>query len=211
LKQLPEELADQITRGRSSSTGDGWMSNLTGNLKSAFTNLRTSATTAVDQIEQKLAKIESPTHAGGQPTPVVDQRQEVDPSEIDNINWTLPEPNSSPAQIDGKSIECRFLGCHKSTLSDGEPICDLIQKIRTQYEVPPPPLCGLTVAAGGPVAIYPVDGKDKSAVANLIKLIPLGGDLSGILVDRDDHADVWLLQGLDLTTRLQEILQKPDE
>ena len=86
----------------------------------------------------------------------------------------------------------------------------MIQKIRTQYEVPPPPLCGLTVSAST-VAIYPVDGKEKSAVANLIKLIPLGGDLSGVLVDRDDHADVWLLQGLDLTTRLQEIFQKPEE
>ena len=46
-------------------------------------------------------------------------------------------------------------------------------------------------------------------MTNLIKFLPLGGDLSGLLVDRDDHADVWLLQGLDLTTRLQELL-KPE-
>ena len=88
---MSAELADQVTRGRSSSGGDGWMSSLTGNLKSAFTNFKSSATTAVDQLEQKLAKIDSPSHnvgdQGGPP--------ELDPSEMENISWTIPEKNAS--------------------------------------------------------------------------------------------------------------------
>ena len=48
---------------------------------------------------------------------------------------------------------------------------------------------------------------EKSTLTNVIKLLPLGGDVAGVLVDRDDHAELWLLQGLDLNVRLQEILQ----
>ena len=180
------------------------MSNLTGNIKSAFTNLKSASQTAVDQLEQKLATIDRPSQA----TSPVHAPAEIDPSELDNIVWTIPQSSSSAAPLDGKSIECRFLGSHKSALSDGGAICDLIQKVRTQYEVPSPPLCGITVHPSAvTVAIYPVDEKEKSAVTNLINFIPLGGDLSGLLVDCDDHAEVWLLQGLDLTSRLQELFK----
>lgn len=109
--------------------------------------------------------------------------------------------------IEGKNLECRFLGCRKSNLSEGETICGQIKQLRTQYQVPTPPLCGLVVNSSQ-VAIHPSDQSENAVLGNLIKLIPLEGDLSGLLVDRDDHAQVWLLQGLDLTARLGEILKK---
>ena len=59
---------------------------------------------------------------------------EIDPSELENISWEIPDATGSATDMEGKSLECRFLGSHKSALSDGEPICDLIQKVRTQYK-----------------------------------------------------------------------------
>ena len=87
---MSPEMAEQVTRGRSSSMGDGWMSNITGNLKSAFTNFKSSATTAVDQLEQKLAKIDSPSNSVVDPSL---SQPEIDPAEMENISWTIPEKN----------------------------------------------------------------------------------------------------------------------
>jgi hypothetical protein len=191
-----------MTRGRSSS-GPAWMSNLSGNIKSAFSKIQISANSAVDQLEQKLSNIESPSS----PTPVQNPPSpDIDPAEIENIAWVLPDSTQTATAIEGKSLECRFLGSRKSGLSEAEAVSELIQKCRAQYQVPTPPLCGITLNSSA-IAIYPVDQKEKQILTNLIKLIPIGGDISGLLVDRDEHAEVWILQGLDITIRLQELLK----
>ena len=103
-----------------------------------------------------------------------------------------------------------------------EDVAKSIQTARAQFRVPSPPLARLTIKAPA-LSLSPVNepgraylsfssdtkpnASEKSTLTNVIKLIPLGGDIAGILVDRDDHAELWLLQGLDLNIRLQEILQ----
>ena len=114
---MSPEMAEQVTRGRSSSMGDGWMSNITGNLKSAFTNFKSSATTAVDQLEQKLAKIDSPSNSVVDPSL---SRPEIDPAEMENISWSIPEKNANAKErlitFHFLFLFLRFLAVRKSVL-----------------------------------------------------------------------------------------------
>ena len=77
---VSEDMASQLTRGRSESSSE-WMSSL----KSTFSNLKTSATAALDNLESKLA--DAP------PAPPSQQQQPgtpVDPAEVESVLWTVP-------------------------------------------------------------------------------------------------------------------------
>ncbi|CAG5107888.1 Oidioi.mRNA.OKI2018_I69.chr1.g3538.t1.cds [Oikopleura dioica] len=197
VEQVSPEVAAQLTRGRAGSQSD-WVTNITGNLKNAFSSLKTSAAQIADKIDAPLsppAERQSQTRS-----------PEIDPSIVEEISWDYPEPIEHEPISDGKNIECRLLGIRHCGLEAAEDVAKSIQTARAQFRVPSPPLARLTIKAPA-LSLSPVNEPEKSTLTNVIKLIPLGGDIAGILVDRDDHAELWLLQGLDLNIRLQEILQ----
>ena len=82
LKVSPE-VAAQLTRGRAGSQSD-WVTNITGNLKNAFSSLKTSAAQIADKIDAPLsppAERQSQTRS-----------PEIDPSIVEEISWDYPEP-----------------------------------------------------------------------------------------------------------------------
>jgi len=197
IEQVSPEVAAQLTRGRAGSQSD-WVTNITGNLKNAFSSLKTSAAQIADKIDAPLSP---PVERQSQT-----QSPELDPSIVEEISWDYPEAIEHEPLSDGKNIECRLLGIRHCGLEAAEDVAKSIQTARAQFKVPSPPLARLTIKAPS-LSISPVNEPEKSTLTNVIKLIPLGGDVAGVLVDRDDHAELWLLQGLDLNVRLQEILQ----
>jgi len=182
------DMASQLTRGRSESSSE-WMSSL----KSTFSNLKTSATAALDTLESKLAD------------PVAQQQQQpgtpVDPAEAESVMWVVPVCAGSKPTLSENYVECRFMGARPSNLSEAKSFLDSIKLLRANYDVPAPQICRLH-KSGADLVIYSQGDSDNALVAKIISLMPCEGDLCGMLVDRDDHAEVWLLEGLDLSARL---------
>ena len=118
----------------------------------------------------------------------------------------------------GSSLECRFLGSRQSNISESKSFLESILLIRKHYDVPNPSLCKLFIDQSD-LIIHTSDDASHALRTKLIKHIPLEGlficlfvclhicsaDLCGVLVDRDTNAEVWLLQGLDITKRIGEL------
>ena len=80
-EQVSPEVAAQLTRGRAGSQPD-WVTNITGNLKNAFSSLKTSAAQIADKIDAPLSpQVERQVHS-----------PELDPSIVEEISWDYPEP-----------------------------------------------------------------------------------------------------------------------
>ena len=82
-------MASQLTRGRSESASSEWMTSL----KSTFSNLKTSATAALDNLESKLADPVVQPNGQGQQTQ--QPRTPVDPAEAESVMWTVPRIENS--------------------------------------------------------------------------------------------------------------------
>jgi len=82
IEQVSPEVAAQLTRGRAGSQSD-WVTNITGNLKNAFSSLKTSAAQIADKIDAPLSP---PVERQSQP-----QSPELDPSIVEEISWDYPE------------------------------------------------------------------------------------------------------------------------
>jgi hypothetical protein len=80
-EQVSPEVAAQLTRGRAGSQSD-WVTNITGNLKNAFSSLKTSAAQIADKIDAPLSpQVERQVHS-----------PELDPSIVEEISWDYPDP-----------------------------------------------------------------------------------------------------------------------
>ena len=82
IEQVSPEVAAQLTRGRAGSQSD-WVTNITGNLKNAFSSLKTSAAQIADKIDAPLSP---PVERQSQT-----QSPELDPSIVEEISWDYPE------------------------------------------------------------------------------------------------------------------------
>jgi len=197
---LSEDLASQLTRGRSQSdSGSDWMSNL----KSGFSKLKTQATNAFDNLEQKLEKLDSEVISPTQQSRPISQSP-VNPEDVEKINWEVPKHENSNVTPSGSSLECRYLGGRQSNISESKSFLESILLIRKHYDVPSPSICKLFIDQSD-LTIHTSDDASHALRTKLIKHIPLEADLCGVLVDRDTNAEVWLLQGLDITKRIGEL------
>ena len=124
-------------------------------------------------------------------------------------------------EIKGKTIECRFLGGRQSNISESENFLKSIKDIRQSYDIPSPPLCKIHID-GSDLIIHVNEDEQNALHSKIIKNISIEGnsqilmnvvftimftlaDLCGLLVDKGTNAEVWLLQGLDLRSRLSEL------
>ena len=71
------------------------------NLKSGFSKLKTQATNAFDNLEQKLEKLDSEVISPTQQSRPISQSP-VNPEDVEKINWEVPKHENSNESI--KSI-----------------------------------------------------------------------------------------------------------